>query len=201
MSDKPLGPGWWLASDGTWHPPESHPSMSEDATAAPPVTVQAQAAAPAVPAPQVGSGPMPGFPPVTGTPPASDAGPAAPVAHTSDDTPVVTVEMPPLGPIAPRPVPSLSDAPKRAAWSGESDHRPVAGPMFPDLFEQAVAGSALASAITVNYSDGEHRETLDVANYASPGADSPVLVSTDGRMPVEVGAFTGASAKKRRWRL
>ncbi len=27
MSDVSQGPGWWLASDGRWYPPESHPSF------------------------------------------------------------------------------------------------------------------------------------------------------------------------------
>jgi len=27
MSDHQSGPGWWLASDGRWYPPESHPSV------------------------------------------------------------------------------------------------------------------------------------------------------------------------------
>ena len=26
MSDQSQGPGWWLASDGRWYPPEQHPS-------------------------------------------------------------------------------------------------------------------------------------------------------------------------------
>ena len=26
MSDRQEGPGWWLASDGKWYPPESHPN-------------------------------------------------------------------------------------------------------------------------------------------------------------------------------
>ena len=26
MSDRPQGEGWWLASDGKWYPPESHPA-------------------------------------------------------------------------------------------------------------------------------------------------------------------------------
>ncbi len=29
MSDKPEGPGWWIASDGNWYPPELHPSVRE----------------------------------------------------------------------------------------------------------------------------------------------------------------------------
>jgi hypothetical protein len=31
MSDKPEGPGWWIASDGKWYPPELHPSVRDDA--------------------------------------------------------------------------------------------------------------------------------------------------------------------------
>ncbi len=189
MSDKPLGPGWWLASDGTWHPPELHPSMREDASAA----------APAVhaPAPAADTTPVPGMATMAGTVPTTTP---PPVAETPADAPVATVEMPPLGPLSPRPVPSLTDVPKRPTWSGESDHRAEAGPMFPDLFQQAVAGTALANAITVNYADGEHRGSLDVPQSSSPAVD-PQLVAAGGRMPAEVGAFTGASAKKRRWRL
>ncbi|MGO9198222.1 MAG: hypothetical protein ACLQK4_13975 [Acidimicrobiales bacterium] len=28
MSDYSLGPGWWLASDGRWYPPETHPDAA-----------------------------------------------------------------------------------------------------------------------------------------------------------------------------
>jgi hypothetical protein len=31
MSDKPEGPGWWIASDGKWYPPELHPTVKGDA--------------------------------------------------------------------------------------------------------------------------------------------------------------------------
>jgi hypothetical protein len=72
--------------------------------------------------------------------------------------------------------------------------------MYPDLFQQAVSGSRLADAITVNFADGEHRESLDVPQSSGPIGD-PQLVAAGARMPAEVGAFTGASAKKRRWRL
>lgn len=34
MSDKSEGPGWWIASDGNWYPPELHPSV-RDAPQAP----------------------------------------------------------------------------------------------------------------------------------------------------------------------
>jgi hypothetical protein len=223
MSDKPLGPGWWLASDGTWHPPELHPSMRDDtagaaaAAAAEVAVAVADAAAGAVhgPAPVTGTAtavhgpPVPTFAAVDSldaiarsivtSDPATGQDPVAPVAPV--DAPVVTVEMPPLGPRRPQPVPSLGDVPKRPTWSGESDRRPEAGPMFPDLFQQAVAGTALANAITVTFADGEHRESPGLPNSTSPTGDSPMLVPAGGRMPAEVGAFTGASAKKRRWRL
>ena len=92
----------------------------------------------------------------------------------------------------------------RPTWSGESDGRPEAGPMYPDLFQQAVAGSHLADVVSVNFADGEHRASLDVpqsiGELFGPSDDDLVLASTGARMPAEVGAFTGASAKKR-WRL
>ena len=52
----------------------------------------------------------------------------------------------------------------------------------------------------MNFADGEHRESLDVPQSSGPIGD-PQLVAAGARMPAEVGAFTGASAKKRRWRL
>ena len=33
MSDKPEGPGWWIASDGQWYPPELHPSVRDEVPA------------------------------------------------------------------------------------------------------------------------------------------------------------------------
>lgn len=30
MSDQPSGPGWWLASDGRWYPPELHPDAPKE---------------------------------------------------------------------------------------------------------------------------------------------------------------------------
>ncbi len=90
-------------------------------------------------------------------------------------------------------------SPTRPVWSGESDHRPEAGPMYPDLFQQAVAGSHLADVVTVHYADGEPRPGLDVPTSTGHPSDRE-LVSSSARTPAEVGAFTGASAKKR-WKL
>ena len=74
--------------------------------------------------------------------------------------------------------------------------------MYPDLFSQALAGSSLANVVTVNYADGEARPDLDI--LLQPGRSgnqydgSQILVSASARVPAEVGAFSGASARKRR---
>lgn len=39
MSDVSQGPGWWLASDGRWYPPETHPQYREPEHVQAPVTV------------------------------------------------------------------------------------------------------------------------------------------------------------------
>ena len=164
MSDKPQGPGWWLASDGTWHPPELHPSLREDASS--PRSVESASPVP-VPA----------------------RAPASPVAAA------------PTRPAAPpQEIPSLPVARKRPTWSGESDHRPEAGPMYPDLFKQAVAGSALADVVTVTSLDRGHRSSPDIRSMPGP-ADDHELVSASGSASSGVGDFTGASARKRRWRF
>ena len=35
MSDRSEGPGWWIASDGKWYPPELHPSVREESATEP----------------------------------------------------------------------------------------------------------------------------------------------------------------------
>jgi hypothetical protein len=103
--------------------------------------------------------------------------------------------------IPPIPVPEL---PQRSTWSGESDRRPEAGPMYPDLFSQALAGSSLANVVTVNYADGDVRPELDVllpsgrTGNQHDGNQDLVSASASARVPAEVGAFSGASARKRR---
>jgi hypothetical protein len=32
VSDAPEGPDWWLANDGQWYPPETHPSFQVDSS-------------------------------------------------------------------------------------------------------------------------------------------------------------------------
>jgi hypothetical protein len=38
MSDKPEGPGWWIASDGQWYPPELHPTGAAESRAGAPAS-------------------------------------------------------------------------------------------------------------------------------------------------------------------
>lgn len=56
MSDTPQGPGWWLASDGKWYPPQ--PTAPPPAPTAP--------IAPAVPPAGYGPPPQPNLPPPPG---------------------------------------------------------------------------------------------------------------------------------------
>ena len=192
MSDKPQGPGWWLASDGTWHPPELHPSLREEASGTAPSAVPHAAATTALPPETI----APVTPPVP-----SLTVPPAPTMGRPAEEPEVTVTLPDPIDSVPQPVPSLPLSQGRPSWSAAADQRPEAGPMYPDLFQQAVSASRLADVVTVNFADGEHREALDVPPSTGPVGDPSQLVSAGGRVPAEVGAFTGASAKKRRWRL
>ncbi len=52
MSDVAQGPGWWIASDGKWYPPEQHPSVR----AKEPVTAQSAAGTSARPGAGTGRG-------------------------------------------------------------------------------------------------------------------------------------------------
>lgn len=58
--NQPSGPGWWLASDGRWYPPELHPD-------APPASVRGWEGLPAL------GGPTTAGPPVTVAPPPATA--------------------------------------------------------------------------------------------------------------------------------
>ena len=138
------------------------------------------------------------------SPPTFDAvpvsGPVSPPAGIPSIDAVVPVGAP-LPKLTPIPVPELT---VRPTFPATSDQRPEAGPMYPDLFSQALAGSSLANVVTVNYADGEARPGLDVpmsVGFASEQTlGDPVLVGASARVPAEIGAFTGASAKKR-WRI
>ena len=57
-----------------------------------------------------------------------------------------------------------------------------------------------ANVVKVNYTDGEPRPSLDAPRSGGPVSEDDLVMAGSSRTPAEVGAFTGASAK-RRWRL
>jgi len=57
MSDKPEGPGWWIASDGNWYPPELHPSVREGSRMQSPVDTPVRQAGQVAPATDGGAHP------------------------------------------------------------------------------------------------------------------------------------------------
>lgn len=65
MSDTPQGPGWWIASDGKWYPPQDDPGVP----AQPPPPSAGQQPAPGPPGPVVPTAPM-----VTPAPPPANKG-------------------------------------------------------------------------------------------------------------------------------
>ena len=144
------------------------------------------------------------YPP--GQQPEAQIAPAAEVARTLGSIPT-TEPAPTTNPataeIHPNPIPiPVPDLPEHPTWSGKSDRRPEAGPMYPDLFSQAMAGSSLANVVAVDYAEGEARPDFDVV-LGSGGTGgqhdgNQILESASARVPAEVGAFLGASAKKRR---
>ncbi len=88
MSDASQGPGWWIASDGKWYPPEQVPGPTAPpevveppsvVAPTPPPVAPAPAPPPAAPAPPPAAppAPPPGAPPATayaGPPPAKKSG-------------------------------------------------------------------------------------------------------------------------------
>ena len=134
--------------------------------------------------------------------PAARAAQAAAVATTPGGIP--TMGPAPSVNIAQAKIPPITvpELPKRPTSGGASDRRPESGPMYPDLFNQALAGSSLADVVVVNGAGGESRPALDVLMPSGRAGDqqngNQVPGSASARVPSEVGAFSGASARKRR---
>lgn len=63
MSDSSGGPGWWLASDGRWYPPELHPSALSSSSNPP----SADEGAPLTTEPSAAPADPPAASPATGT--------------------------------------------------------------------------------------------------------------------------------------
>jgi|GEM_PF-3210550 len=121
MSDVAQGPGWWIASDGKWYPPEQHPSVRDQAREADQVRAAAGPATPAragqagsdfvsgppgalpVPEPEV---PAAGLPSFWGGDPGADA--AAPAPQPIPPPPPVII--PQIRTPRQRPVPPATPA-------------------------------------------------------------------------------------------
>lgn len=75
MSDVPPGPGWWIASDGRWYPPEAHPSAAPSPWVVPQPAAGRAAPGWGAPAPQWGAPPPQwgAAPPGYGPPPGAYA--------------------------------------------------------------------------------------------------------------------------------
>ena len=144
MSDKPQGPGWWLASDGTWHPPELHPSVQAE-----PVDVSGTTYAPDV---------------------------AAARAMHPSAVPEMT-DVPEMAcATGCRGGPGMHPVPSRASPEAHLERRvrpaPRSRPMYPDLFERAIAGTHLADVVTVSSPTASRARSLDVASFTGrPGDD------------------------------
>jgi hypothetical protein len=89
MSDASQGPGWWLAADGKWYPPE----QAAPPPAAPPPLAAPPPAAPPPPA----AAPPPSAPPPPGPPPPS-AAPTTPTTVAAAPTAVAAGTAAPAGP-------------------------------------------------------------------------------------------------------
>ena len=73
MSDVSQGPGWWMASDGKWYPPEQHPDYV--APAPPPPAAPPPASPPPAGPPPAGPPPGGAEPPPTWAPPPAPTSP------------------------------------------------------------------------------------------------------------------------------
>jgi len=58
MSDTSQGPGWWMASDGKWYPPETHPSRPPPPPAPPAGPMMYAPPEPAKPTPTAAASPL-----------------------------------------------------------------------------------------------------------------------------------------------
>jgi Domain of unknown function (DUF4190) len=143
MSDTSQGPGWWLASDGKWYPPEQSPGYE-------PASVPA--IAPGVPRTGTlpASGTLPPTPPQSAGPPGPATGslpptPAAPSPGVSTGTlpPTAFPPAPPPGTVPPGAYPPGAYAP--GAGHPYGGYPP--GPGYPYGGRAKTSGLAIASFV------------------------------------------------------
>ncbi|MHB1775042.1 MAG: hypothetical protein ACYCU7_03485 [Acidimicrobiales bacterium] len=181
-------PGWWLASDGRWYPPELHPSRR----AAPP-----PAAPPSAAAPPATRSPGGSFQPIPAHPPLAPLSMRQSTPHRPGSTPVVTAAPPADG--SPRPPaqptryvvqstvdranrPDLSLGPASLA-SGRRRHRPRPLPLGTVFVVVAVVLAAGIGVYWYRHRATPHSSAVDAAEAfvrdlygGPPGAAQAMLV-------------------------
>ncbi len=153
MSDKPPGPGWWIASDGRWYPPELHPSVREGSATEAGTEAGATTGSP-------WSGPERRGPEDRRRSEATPGGGAGAEAGATTGS-------------------TWSGPERRWGDRRKSDGSEPVGPQFPDLFQKAMQGSHLADNVSVRYDDdraappGSDRKGRTPAASAAAGNPGP----------------------------
>jgi hypothetical protein len=188
------GQGWWLASDGSWYPPELHPNATGASTSRdwhPAGSALKAPAKTAIPVPTLPTRrsiavEQPSYRPID----RSESTKAVPPVVAQADVP----ESDAVSARSPEPAPGSRVVPEKETMSTP----PVPGPQLPDLFEQAMQGSSMADMVRVGppVPDDDGALWDPTAAYRAPD-ESDVAPNP---VPAGVGSFKGARAR-RRWRI
>ena len=154
MSDTGQGEGWWVASDGKWYPPESHPASvatSEPTLDAPPSRWLGRSdQPPPQPTDTAGAGPVASSPTPTAT---RWSNPRAAPAHLIPPVPATAPSALSLSPVPPRP-------PRRPVALGVHQ-RGRRGPDRPDRRSRVLhvarhAGAGAQNRLQITYPTSGH---------------------------------------------
>ena len=162
MSDASQGPGWWLASDGRWYAPETHPNY-----VAPP--------------------PPPPPPPPSPSPPTSMPPTAA--AQPISEVPTTSVPLASGKPTSSMPtVPATESGEPTAAYSpyggspqpGEPEKAGPKAPIYKKWWAWVIAAVVLIViiAISANSSKKNTNTSATIATTAAPATTAPTPVTT-----------------------
>ncbi len=126
MSDTPVGPGWWKASDDKWYPPEQHPDYQPPANAAEQPAEPAETPADPAPTEPPAEPTAPVEQPAEPTAPAAEVPPPAPATPAADVPPPApatpAAQVPPPAPVtAAGDVPPPGAPPPAAPTTGDGD--------------------------------------------------------------------------------
>lgn len=179
MTDAGSQPGWWLASDGRWYPPSSHPDPAHRArwasTPQPglPTSEQPTEAVPTIPVPPGGlpPGPPPVYPPQGWAVPDTSA-PAAGIPGLPAQVPMRVEPRPP------------------GTWPTTD----VGGPPTPPESTGNVATAAVASVAAFLVCVGVFLPWIEASNELFTLERSGWHVGTDGRLALAAGFVAAAAA-------